>query len=62
MALVNHKSIDPLESLKIFKALPIIKWTEAFDDVLNHAIGSRTIPLSQVTGEVVVPLAVMPPR
>ena len=33
---------------KITKALPIIKWTEAFQDFLNRVIGARMIPLAYV--------------
>ena len=33
---------------KITKALPIIKWTEAFQDILNRVIGARMIPLAYV--------------
>jgi hypothetical protein len=36
---------------KITKALPVIKWTEAFDDFLSRKIGARTIPLAYVTRE-----------
>ena len=33
---------------KITKTLPIIKWTEAFQDFLNRVIGARMIPLAYV--------------
>ena len=33
---------------KISKSLPIIKWTEAFQDHLHHVIGVRMIPLAYV--------------
>ena len=33
---------------KTTKALPIIKWTEAFEDFLNRVIGARMIPLAYV--------------
>ena len=33
----------------ITKALPIIKWTEAFQDFLNSVIGDRLIPLAYIT-------------
>ena len=39
---------DAPEVPKITKALPIIKWTEAFQDYLNRCIGIHTIPLSYV--------------
>ena len=32
----------------ITKALPIIKWTEAFQDFLHRVIGARMIPLAYV--------------
>ena len=34
--------------LKITKALPIIKWTEAFQDFLNRVIRARMIQLAYV--------------
>jgi hypothetical protein len=30
------------------KALPIVKWTEAFKDHLHRVIGVRTVPLACV--------------
>ena len=58
---------DP-EIPKITKVLPIIKWTEAFQDFLNRDIGDRMFPLayeiridSQVPGNV-PPLAVNQPH
>ena len=44
-----RKEDDDPEVPKISKALPIIKWTEAFQDFLNRVIGVRTIPLAYVT-------------
>ena len=38
---------DP-EIPKVSKALPVTKWTEAFDDFLHRVVGSRTIPLAYV--------------
>jgi hypothetical protein len=58
-ALKDRKSEDAPEVPKITKALPIIKWTEAFADYLHRVIGVRTIPLAYVIREVVeVPAAV----
>ena len=34
---------------KITKAMPVIKWIEAFDDFLNRTVGVRNIPLAYVT-------------
>ena len=49
---------DPPETPKISKALPVIKWTEAFRDFLNRVIGVRTIPLCYVIRETIgVPVA-----
>ena len=50
-ALKERKDNDPPEVPKVSKALPIIKWTEAFVDYCNRKIGSMTIPLSYVIRE-----------
>ena len=47
-ALKERKDEDDPEVPKITKALPIIKWTEAFQDFLNSVIGARMIPLVYV--------------
>ena len=47
-ALKDRKKDDDAEVLKITKALPIIKWTEAFQDFLHQIIGVRMIPLAYV--------------
>jgi hypothetical protein len=44
----KNKGGDEPEVPKITKALPIIKWTEAFRDYLHRLIGVRTIPLAYV--------------
>ena len=55
-ALKARKDDDTPDVPKITKALPIIKWTEAFQDFTNRVIGTRTIPLFYVIrGEVNVP-------
>ena len=48
-ALKDRKEEDPPEVLKITKTLPIMKWTEAFQDYLHRVIGVRVIPLAYVT-------------
>ena len=48
-ALKERKDEDDLEVPKITKALPIIKWTEAFQGFLNRVMGARMIPLAYVT-------------
>ena len=53
-ALEDKKKADEPEIPKITKALPIIKWTEAFRDYLHRVIGSRTTPLAYVIRTVVL--------
>jgi hypothetical protein len=47
-ALKDRKDADEPDIPKISKALPVIKWTEAFEDYLSRVIGVRTIPLAYV--------------
>jgi hypothetical protein len=47
-ALTDKKGGDEPEVPKITKALPIIKWTEAFRDYLHRVVGVRNIPLAYV--------------
>ena len=47
-ALKAKKEEDTPEVPKISKSLPIIKWTEAFQDHLHQVIGVRMIPLAYV--------------
>ena len=47
-ALEKKKDDDP-ETPKITKALPIVKWSEAFQDYLSRKIGVRGIPHAYVT-------------
>ena len=47
-ALKDRKDEDDPDVPKITKALPIIKWTEAFQDFLNKVIGDRMSPLAYV--------------
>ena len=48
-ALKTKREEDTPEVPKISKFLPIIKWTEAFQDHLHRVIGVRMIPLAYVT-------------
>ena len=50
-----------VDTPKISRALPILKWTEAFEDFLTQVIGSRTIPLAYVIRENPVVDPVAPP-
>jgi hypothetical protein len=47
-ALETKKSSEEPKVPKITKALPVIKWTEAFGDYLHRVIGVRKIPLAYV--------------
>ena len=47
-ALKEHKEGNELDVLKVSKALPIIKWTVAFQDYPNRVISAMTIPLSYI--------------
>ena len=47
-ALKAKKDEDTPEVPKISKSLPIIKWTEEFQDHLHQVIGVRMIPLAYV--------------
>ena len=47
-ALKDRKDEDPLAVPKITKTLPIMKWTEAFQDYLHRVIGVRVIPLAHI--------------
>jgi hypothetical protein len=50
-ALKDRKTGDLPEVPKITKALPVIKWTQAFADYLHRVIGVRMIPLAYVIRE-----------
>ena len=47
-ALENKVKNDEPDVPKISKALPVIKWTEAFKDYLHRIIGVREIPLAYI--------------
>jgi hypothetical protein len=47
-ALETKKASDEPEVPKITKALPVIKWTEAFRDYLHRVIEVRKVPLTYV--------------
>ena len=60
-ALKIKRDEDTPDVPKISKALPIIKWTEAFQDHLHRVIGVRMIPLAYVTRQDEDVPAVAPP-
>ena len=64
-ALKDRKEEDPLEVPKITKTLPIIKWTEAFQDYLHRVIGVRVIPLAYIihtNSDVPIPVPPLAPN
>ena len=60
-ALKEKKADDSPETPKISKALPVIKWMEAFQDFLNRKIGNRNIPLAYIIRDEPNPPAAAPP-
>lgn len=54
-ALMDKSKVDAPEVPKITKTLPIIRWTEAFNDYLHRVIGIRKIPLAYVIRPDAVP-------
>ena len=60
-ALKEKKGEDSPETPMISKALPVIKWTEAFQNFLNKKIGNRNIPLVYIIQDEPDPPAAAPP-
>ena len=60
-ALKEKKGEDSPDTPKISKALPVIKWTEAFQDFLNRKIGNQNIPLAYIIRDEPNPPAAAPP-
>lgn len=58
--LKDRKEDDSPEVPKVSKALPIIKWSEAFMDYLSRKVGLRCIPLSYVVRETEAVPAIAP--
>ena len=48
-ALKDRKEVDPPKVMKITKTLPIMKWTEAYQDYRHRVISVRVIPLVFIT-------------
>ena len=64
-ALKDRKEEDSLEVLKITKTLPIMKWTEAFQDYLHRMISVRVIPLAYIictNSDVPMPVPLLAPN
>ena len=59
-ALKDRKIGEVPEVPKITKALPVIKWTEAFEDFIHRIIGVRMISLAYVIRETVAVPAAAP--
>ena len=60
-ALKERKVDDSPHVPKISKALPVIKWTEAFQDFLNRKVGNCNIPLAYIIRDEPNPPAAAPP-
>ena len=60
-ALKEKKGDDSPETPKMSKALPVIKWMEAFQDFLNRKIGNHNIPLAYIIHDEPNPPAAAPP-
>ena len=60
-AIEQRKGDDDPSTPTITKALPIIKWTEAFQDHLYRCVGERHIPLAYIVRKDVTVPAVCPP-
>ena len=60
-ALVKKRDEDEPETPLISKALPIIKWCEAFKDHLHRSVGVRYVPLAYVVRETETPPVLCPP-
>jgi hypothetical protein len=54
-ALEDKKAGEDPEAPKTTKALPIIKWTEAFRDYMHRTVGVRAVPLACVIRPVATP-------
>ena len=60
-ALIEAKSQDEPDTPKISpRSLPVMKWIEAFRDVLHRCLGVRNIPLSYVIRETETPPPIGP--
>ena len=59
--LKDRKDNEDANVPKIGKALPLLKWMEAFDNCLSRTIGSRAIPCSHATREDDTAPATAPP-
>ena len=60
-SLLAKKDDDEPSIPKITRALPIVKWTEHFEDYLHEIVGHRNIPLAYLIREEVVPANPPPP-
>ena len=59
----KRKEVDDSPDVhKISKALPVIKWMEAFQDFLNRKIGNCNILLAYIIRDEPNPPAAAPPR
>ena len=59
--LKERRGDDSPDVPKISKVLPVIKWTEAFQDFLTRKIGNHNIPLAYIIHDEPNPPAAAPP-
>ena len=50
-SIVRKQKEDEPDVPKITRALPIVKWTESFEDFLHQVIGNRYIALAYLIRE-----------
>ena len=60
-AILSKEDKDEPDTPKITRALPIVRWTESFEDFLHQIIGSRHIALSYIIRDDVQPENPPPP-
>ena len=60
-ALTARKGDESPDVPKISKALPVIKWMEAFQDFLNRKVGNCNIPLAYIIHDEPNPPVAAPP-
>jgi len=60
-ALKSRRKDEEVKVPKIGKALPVMKWSEAFTDFLHRVVGIRMIPLAYVVRENVATARPLPP-
>ena len=57
----SRRKDEEVKVPKTSKALPVMKWSEAFTDFLHRVVGIRMILLAYVVRENVVPVRLLSP-